>query len=179
MHRHTEERIMIQSTAPAATRLCTTCWQERPITQFRRRHRGSDARHRQCRFCYNEYMRRYRTGRRRKEIAKFAREVNRNPFRPRAVTALCNLMFRRFGGVEGFVEEWTAAFDAARAARPASRMLLDCYRAFFRLMEVAQQEAKQATGFEDWSDEDLERAVLDYLKRAIKELDEEEAAIAR
>ncbi len=124
-------------------------------------------------------MRRYRTGRRRKEIAKFAREVNRNPFRPRAITALCNLMFRRFGGVEGFCREWKALFHGIRATRPYSKMLLDCYRAFFRLMELAQQEAKQATGFEDWSDEDLERAVLDYVKRAIKELDEEEGAIAR
>jgi hypothetical protein len=124
-------------------------------------------------------MRRYRTGRRRKEIAKFAREVNRNPFRPRAITALCNLMFRRFGGVEGFCREWTALFNAIRAARPCSKMLLDSYRAFFRLMELAQQEAKQATGFEDWSDEDLERLVVDYVKRAIKELDEEEAAAAR
>ena len=169
---------MILSSAAARTKFCVDCGQDKPETEFRLRRRNSDKRHSQCRYCYNKYMRQYRANAWRKEIAKFARTVSSRWVRPNAIPALCDRMFRRFGGVDGLCAEWTDAIKAARAARPGSKMVLDSFRAIFCLMELAKaEEEKKGPCVEAMSDKQLDSAIMEYVRKAIDErLDQEEAA---
>ena len=143
---------MILSSAAARTKFCVDCGQDKPETEFRLRRRNSDKRHSQCRYCYNKYMRQW--------------------VRPNAIPALCDRMFRRFGGVDGLCAEWTDAIKAARAARPGSKMVLDSFRAIFRLMELAQaEEEKKDPCVEAMSDEELERTIGDYVREKLDQWD--------
>jgi hypothetical protein len=115
-------------------------------------------------------MRRYRANARRKEIAKFTRTVCSPRVRPNAIPALVDRMFRRFGGVDGFCTAWIDAFKAARAARPGSKMVLDWYRTFFRLMKLAAAEKEKKSEYvEAMSDEELDGLIMEYVRRVLDE----------
>jgi hypothetical protein len=162
---------MVLSSTPVRRKLCVDCGQDKLETEFRRRSRNSDKRHSQCRDSYNAYMRQYRANARRKEIAKFACKVSSPRVRPNAIPALVDRMFRRFGGVDGFCTAWTDTFKAARAARPGStgsKMVLDWYRTFFRLMELtAAEKEKKSEYVEAMSDEEADSTLVEYVRRAL------------
>ena len=171
---------MIRSSTAARTKFCVDCGQDKPETEFRLRRRDSDKRHSQCRDCYNEYMRQYRASARRKEITEFARTVSSQRVRPNAIPALCDRMFRRFGGVEGLCAEWTDAIKAACAARPGSKMVLDSFRAILRIMELAEAEKeKKDPCVEAMSDEELDSAIMEYVRKALDERLDQEDAVAQ
>ena len=108
---------MIQSTTPVATKLCTDCLQEKPLTDFRRRYRGRDQRHNQCRECFARYMRYLRAVRRGKLIRHFVAEAKAISSRD-VLAAVCVDMARRPGGVRALCAEWVAHLHAAAEARP-------------------------------------------------------------
>jgi len=141
------------------TKTCYACGLQWPIEQFRRRSRGSDARVGRCRGCDAGYMRQYRAERRAKMLGQFAVQLGqqRPPHRARA---LASAMTLRFGGVEAFARAWKQQLDAAAAAGPGSKFILDSLRAITRLIEVC---SRQEPDYSQWSDEDLEtelRALL-------------------
>jgi len=141
------------------TKTCYACALQWPIEEFRRRSRGSDARVGRCRRCDASYMRGYRRRRRAEKLGAFAVQVRqqRSPYR---ALALASAMTHRFGGTDGFSREWKKQFDAAAAAGPGSKFVLDSLRAITRLIEVC---SRQEPDYSEWSDEDLEtelRALL-------------------
>jgi len=141
------------------TKTCYACGLQWPIEQFRRRSRGSDARVGRCRGCDASYMRGYRRRRRAVMLGQFAVQLRqqRSPHRARALASATTF---RFGGVEGLARTWKDQFDAAAAAGPGSKFVLDSLRAIIRLIEVC---SRQEPDYSEWSDEDLEtelRALL-------------------
>ena len=130
---------MLQALTQTETRTCNTCGQEKPITNFRCRRHGSEERHNQCNECFARYTRNNRKRQRQKDIAKFTRQVKDLERSPSAVTALCVVMIRRLGGLSRFTDAWKAHFDAAVAARLGSRVVSDCFKAIFRLIEISSK----------------------------------------
>ena len=107
---------MIQSTASQAQlKLCSHCGEHKPIDQFRRRRKGSEKRHPQCRECFNEYTRQYRAKKRRKRIDKFASEITHAKGDMWKIGVLCAALMKQFGGPEQFAIEWKEAIDWAKA----------------------------------------------------------------
>ena len=130
---------MISTASKVQTKTCRTCWQDKPISEFRRRRRGSDERHPQCRACYAAYMRQYRRSRRNKEVTSFCQQVASPRSSTAQVLALCTRMMRHAGGPEGLAELWKEHMDAARARRPGGQVALQCFRTIFRLLEVCER----------------------------------------
>ena len=130
---------MILSTTPVQTKTCRTCWRDKPISEFRRRRRGSNERHAQCRTCYAAYMRQYRQARRSKEVAAFWMQAASPRCSSQAVVALTEAMVSKAGGPEGLATAWKEQLDAARAARPGGQAALRCFRAVFRLLEICDR----------------------------------------
>ena len=55
---------------------------------------------------------------------------------PRRAMALASEMTLRFGGVEGLARAWKAEYDAAAAATPGGKFVIDSLRAIVRLIEA-------------------------------------------
>jgi len=147
------------SIATPDTKTCYECGLECPIDQFRLRRRGSDARTGRCKRCDAVYMQAYRRRRRDEMLGQFAVQL-RQQRSPHRATALAGAMTLRFGGVDGFARAWKDQLDAAAAAGPGSKFVLDSLRAITRLIEVC---SRQEPDYSEWSDEDLEtelRALL-------------------
>ena len=130
---------MIRSTSPIEMKTCHYCWEDKPVSEFRRKRRGSDKRHPQCRACYAKYMREYRQARRNKEVAVFFRQVGNPRCSSQAVVALCESMVRKVGGPEALATAWKQELDAARARQPGGQGALRCFREVFRLMEICER----------------------------------------
>jgi hypothetical protein len=133
---------MIQTTTPIETKTCTNCWQDKPITEFRRRRRDTEKRHNQCRECFAEYMRQYRARATQDSIARFVRELSRSETRPGTMTVMCARMIRRFGGVDRFAAAWKNHFDAIAMERPHSRLMFQNVNAVMKLV-MASDRARQ------------------------------------
>jgi hypothetical protein len=117
-------------------RLCESCFLSRPLTDFRRRSRDSEARVRQCRRCHNEFER-YRRAATRARLSKRRIAQNlakvRDAVSARRVQALCAAMVAGYGGTEGFVNAWLGCLDSdlKTSGFPALRHL----EAVIRLVE--------------------------------------------
>lgn len=151
-----------QPEIPAAvTRLCESCFHTRPLTEFRRRKRGSEQRVRQCRQCHNE-LERYRRAAVRARLSKrrMARDLSRvrDASSSNRVKALCAEVIRGYGGAEGFARAWTACLhgDLQRGGFAALRHL----EATIRLIQHCEQDRPD---YSQMSDEELE-AMLASLK---------------
>jgi hypothetical protein len=127
------------STTPA-TKTCRYCGRTLPIDQFRRRRAGQETRVTECRECYNLYMAVFRRSRRLKHIAGFNAAIRRE-FDLRKVTALCNALLSRLGGLDKFCTLWKAHLDAAP---PGSRAALDSFLAVLRLVEIADTKRRSS-----------------------------------
>lgn len=158
---------MLQAVTQTETKTCNACGQEKPLTNFRCRRRGSEERHAQCNECFARYTRNNRKRRRQKDIAKFTRQVKDLECSPSAVTALCVVMMRRFGGLSRFAELWKAHHDAAVAARPGSKLVSDSFKALFRLVEISSKEQDKEADFANVSDEDLECFIQEHISREL------------
>lgn len=138
----------------APTRLCESCFHTQPLTEFRRRKRGSEHRMRQCRQCHNEFERyrraavRARLGRRRmaKDLSRVRKASSAN-----RVKAVCAEMVRGYGGAEGFAKAWVACLhrDLQRGGAAAIRHL----EATIRLIQHCEQDRPN---YSQMSDEELE-----------------------
>lgn len=142
------------ATVDAPTRLCESCFHTRPLTEFRRRQRGSEHRVRQCRQCHNEFER-YRRAAIRARLSK--RQMARDLARVRdasssnRVKGLCAEIVRGYGGAEGFARAWIACLrgDLQRGGSAALRHL----EATIRLIQHCEQDRPN---YSQMSDEELE-----------------------
>jgi len=148
---------------PPSEKSCNGCGRSLPIDQFRRRSKGTNARQSRCRECHNAYMRAYRRRGRDKLIARFAAQVQRE-HSLRRVAMLCEKMFRRFGGIDGFSAAWAAQINTAVAERPGRRFVLHGFSAIARLAEIVESNGG-APDYSALTDEQLDQELIDLLGR--------------
>ena len=115
---------------------CLDCGETLPITEFRRRERGSEKRQPQCRTCRNRHEREYRAARRRNDVEAFVRDTKQKRS-AKAVRNLVIVMLKRYGGVQGFAAEWRRQINAAPAG---SRMAMDSLFAMMNLMQMVDED---------------------------------------
>ncbi len=156
---------MPNTALPTTTKTCYDCGRTLPVDRFRLRRQGGAARQGCCRECYNGRMREYRRRRRDKAIGQFASRVRREPSL-RGVVALCNAMFARFGGVDGFATAWAAQIDAACAIRPGQKTVMDAFAAILHLLKIVEANGG-ARDYSLLSDEDLDRELMGLLARLL------------
>ncbi len=147
------------------TKTCHVCGDERPVEEFRLRSRNGEERHNNCKACWCAYMREYNRQQRHKELTTFNQQLKDRHNDVAFLAKITQVMVRRMGGLSAFVASWKDAHDAARKARPGSKMVLDFYLAVTRLIEVSSQPPD----YDEFSDEDLELAVDGYVRRVLGE----------
>jgi hypothetical protein len=148
----------VPSSAAPPLRRCESCLVQRPIEQFRRRHRDRDQRVNQCRLCHNELERyrraaiRHRVSRR--EMAKAMTQL-RNSTASARVPAFCAEMVQHFGGADHFLDAWKACIDQdlKKGGLPAFRHIA----VLLRFMEYFEPEPVDYSTMSD--DELMERAI--------------------
>lgn len=95
---------------------CGVCLDWKPLDQFRRRHKGSERRHYECRDCANAYMREWRKQQRRKKFDDAIAQLHRYRESPGQLEYLAAVVLAAFNGAAGFAAEYGRALDAALAA---------------------------------------------------------------
>ena len=168
---------MVRSTFSFATKVCTDCLRQKPLTAFRRRYRDSDKRHNQCRDCFAKYMRYHRAVKRGKQIRSFVAQAKTISNRD-VLTAMCAHMAQRFGGVGALAAKWAAHIRAASESRPGSKMLLDTFRAIANIMLAAEQQKPEQIDVRELTDDELEFAHREADRRH-KEVCELEKSLLR
>lgn len=157
------------TTDSRTTHTCNSCYKEKPLADFRRRRRGGDERHWQCRECYNESMRQFRASRRTCQLNGFTRQVVESPRDPLA--GLCRSMIRQFGGLDAFAAAWMQHINSCAARQPGGRNVLRSMLAVARLIELSEEQSRplpsqsDRPAAEDLCDEELARE-LDHILRA-------------
>ena len=147
-------------TVTASSRLCESCFHSQPLTEFRRRKRGSEQRVRQCRRCHNQFER-YRRAAIRARISK--RRVANDLARVRAagssnrVKALCAAMVRGYGGAEGFVDAWLACLR-----RDLDRGGFVAIRHFETTLRLIQHCEEDRPDYRRMSDEELMQKMASF-----------------
>jgi len=132
--------IMIQATtSPTETRLCNGgCGRELPLTEFRRRRKGSDERHSICSDCRNlkDVMRRQTTQRREmgKDLTALQREMDIN-----RVAALVAAMLRKYGGFDAFVKKWAEHIEYCQGRKHLQSFATKSFLAISHLIVVCDQ----------------------------------------
>ena len=150
-----------------STKLCTTCWETKPVTDFRRAKRGSDKLRRNCRTCYNSYMRQFRREKRHKTVTSLVRQMVRPSTRTREVKAIVTIMIQHLGGLERFTQTWKEALDAA-VRTGDHRFSLQHFFAVCRLVQfVGEMESKQQTPVDDLTDKDIEQELSQLVRQQV------------
>ncbi len=153
---------------PTETR-CSKCQRVQPIGNFRRRFRGrDDLRESECNECRNIRLRASRLKGCENRIHKFVRKMQKATDEAKVI-AICGGMCKKFGGVDGFVQAWFGAYQAANKRHPGSSMVTNSLLAIMRLSEICQQLRPQQHDLTLLSDEDLERARMDAARRVFAE----------
>ena len=97
------------------TKICSSCFRELPIPEFRKRSRSEESRSPQCRKCHNEAERlRYQKKRgalRCKALSECLYRLRRDSS-DQQVRTLCEQMVNTFGGISGLVEAWKQCWEA-------------------------------------------------------------------
>jgi hypothetical protein len=158
---------MTQDANQAKTKTCNVCGQENPITDFRRRRRGSEKRHNQCRQCFAAYMRDFRRRRRFKTIGRFATQLKNESDLGRVVV-LCNGMFQKFDGVAGFCRAWKEYIDWACQQRKILKGVIDSFLGIVNLTVICETN-RQKPDYSALSAEELDSVVLEYVRRVLAE----------
>ena len=132
---------MTATSAPIQT--CRTCYRRLPIGHFRRRHRDSEDRHRQCNTCRNAAERDRRRQIRLHDADRFANGVNQARSRV-GIESLCTTMIHRFGGIEQFAATWWEAIQDAARRSPGSRVVLNHFKAIAHLHCYAEKQREKS-----------------------------------
>jgi hypothetical protein len=137
-------------------RLCEHCFTPKPLSEFRRRKRGSEHRMRQCRRCHNEAERYRRTAIRarlgKRQMARNLSQV-RDAVSANRVKAICAEIVRGYGGTEGFAKAWIACLncDLPRGGLAALRHI----EATIRLIQHCETDRPDFGRMTDQELEDL------------------------
>ena len=134
--------------SPEETRLCPTCLQPWPLTEFRLRRKGSDVRHSQCRGCRNRTDRKRTARERATALRQFIAQVNAVESENEAgsFATLTAAVVQRLGGPAAFVQAWSEHLEAAMARKPGNRYVLASFRAISRMILAAQHKAAGMAG---------------------------------
>lgn len=141
----------------APSRLCECCFRTHPLSEFRRRKRGSEHRTRQCRQCHNEFER-YRRAAVRARLSKRQMDRDLSRFRDASssnrVKALCAEVVRGYGGAEGFAKAWITCLhrDLQRGGLAALRHL----EATIRLIRHCEEDRPD---YSQMSEDELEAMI--------------------
>ena len=148
-----------------ATIICTTCAASLPVSEFRRRSRGSDLRITKCRKCHAGYERSRRQRIQQKQnglaLQKAATEITRYRSGDR-IENLLELMVSRFGGAAEFFDFWTAEIQRVQTQKRATFRILR----FCEMLLRAHVADVRRSAF---NVEDSRAAVLQMLRRLFQE----------
>jgi hypothetical protein len=145
-----------------ATRACSSCYAEKPISHYRRRCAGSEHRHCQCRACHNEQERERQKAKRCGKTVSFARSCLDIDNPKDAARLLSALTIQRFGGMARFARLFVEAIDDARR-RGRSATVLRCVMWFINLSVAAEPT------LDDLSDEQLVKLVRVHVQEMVRE----------
>ena len=138
------------------TKLCSSCLQEQPLDQFRRRYRGTHIRANQCRLCHNQaeqirrqHKRGWLTKRQFHQHLTSLKEQQTSRGVERVFLSLAKLC----GGTEGLLEMWADAMekDFKAGGLKAHRHIA----AIIRLMQYHEAQQRQKTDYNTMSGEEL------------------------
>lgn len=143
------------------TKFCIRCAQPFPLESFPFRNRERGTRIGRCRGCRNLYMTGYRLRQRAKRLGKTFADLRRSRDLD-GVAVLANVAFRKFGGLNRFIEDWKRQFVSAK---PGSRIAGNMLDAMVRLAEAVEANRPPKRDLSLVSDEDLERDLEERLAR--------------
>ena len=138
------------------TKLCSSCLQEQPLDQYRRRYRGTDIRANQCRLCHNQ-AEQLRRQRKREWLTKrqFHQYLTslKNQRTARGVEKVYLDLVRLCGGTEGILEMWTKTIerDLKAGGFKAHRHIAT----ILKLMEYYENTQPDKPDYSTMSDEEL------------------------
>ncbi|MEZ6051248.1 MAG: hypothetical protein R3C02_07660 [Planctomycetaceae bacterium] len=158
-------------------RICSQCWERRPLSDFRFRFKSKGERHPQCRHCNTEGARRRAARKREQQIHDFTSRLikERNA---RKLAVLVGEMVQQFGGVESFAKAWHAAIESARA-RGKDCSALRSFRALFQLMTAREElELEAKTAFDQELEQMGSEEIREMRLRGAVELIREQPQIA-
>lgn len=137
--------LYVTTTIEPETRICSECCAVKPLTEYRRRHKGRDVRMHQCRVCHlaAERCRRLRrkakhdSGRMQAISTAFRRSRNMN-----RIMLMLELGIRESGGVGNLMRDWHAAVrDNIDQGKSTPRLL-----GFYEAMVTMAIQQSQRTG---------------------------------
>jgi hypothetical protein len=102
--------------ATVETKLCSKCVERKPLTQFRRRIRGTELRHPQCKDCDAQYRREQSAAGRRKKLDDSLFQLRRYRESPGNLEWLANTVIKFFGSAIGYAEALAKGLKAAQDA---------------------------------------------------------------
>ena len=141
----------------AECRRCTSCFQIKPLIEFRRRHSGRPDRLWQCRDCHNQAERQRRALRwqrlSRKQLSQTLTAI-KNQQSDRQVKALCGEIAGVFGGLDGLVEAWQQSMS-----KDLERGGFAAFRHIAALVRLLQYTEDNKPNYGAMSDEELESAI--------------------
>ena len=148
-----------------ATNICTTCAAQLPVSEFRRRSKGSQVRMTKCRRCHAGYERVRRQKIQRKQNGQALQKAATQITRYRSIDRtenLIDLMVSRCGGVAAFFDFWTAEIQRVQTKK----------RVTFRILRFCEMilSAHLADSEESTSKvEDSRAAALQAIRRLFQE----------
>ena len=151
-HAPEESRLLHDS----ETKLCSSCLQEQPLNQFRRRYRGTNIRANQCRLCHNQAEQLRRQCQRgwltKRQFHQHLTSL-KNQRTARGVEKVYLNLVRLCGGTEGILEMWTKTIerDLKAGGFKAHRHIAT----ILKLMEYCETTQPDKPDYSTMSDEEL------------------------
>lgn len=164
---HVSPSLPSPDAPPVPLKLCTTCRQMRPRSEFRRRTPKGDL-HCQCKSCHREYeSRRFRIKRDKERQHDFkARLTEIVNAEMEQVRGLAVAMLNEFGGVEGTASLLARVYDNARKG---SFTRYRCLAATMKMVEAATPPPPTEDELGAMSDEDLQARLDAQIQGMIEE----------
>ncbi len=147
-------------------RTCNRCWRLLPLSSFRRRKAGTEARHHQCGQCFNNYTRLQHAARRQGAIGKLALEINQKKRDVGGLIHLSKTALARFGGAHNIAVEWRRVYDAA-AADGRHYLCVRLLMAIVTLWQACGELEATRPAVRDLDDQELESYCKQSLATAI------------
>ncbi len=132
---------------------CVTCQHLQPATDFVDTIGG--LKHESCRKCRTSDEDAERTLQVRGIAKHLVAEARGTHIKSPHITEVNAGMFKRFGGVEGFCNEWKKHIDILLATRPGSKVALDQFTDLMRLAKFATEHRSTAPDVATITDAEL------------------------
>lgn len=157
---------MIAALRNAESRICHKCGHNLPISEFRLRRKDGDHRHTKCNRCHTadekERLSRKRAKQNDAHVGKLVTRMKNAP-NPNKLAWLAELMFAKFGGVEGAAIVWEQQLWRCLKSRDGFKRAFDSFMVMRMLSDAAQPELDEYT-----TTEDVERQLNEDILRLIE-----------